>query len=150
MGWEEFAVLLPETSLEAASEVAERLLTCLRENIITGVGIVTASIGVSNFPAVADEALSLLQEAEQALAVAKFQGRNRVVLAPSKESNSEDHTDEQTAWADLVQEAQSSILNERQSRVKSHLNVAAEFGNWLEQGQNLVTKESPENSNVSD
>ncbi|ACV68796.1 sensor domain-containing diguanylate cyclase [Desulfohalobium retbaense] len=76
-GGEEFALLLPETDLDGAREVAERL----RARVATldfGMGrFVTASLGVAQ--ARAEDDLSALQDrADQALYRAKMAGRNQV------------------------------------------------------------------------
>ena len=80
-GGEEFAVLLPTTSLSRASLVAERLRMHIEEEpIMTSAGAisVTVSIGVAE-QAGHDESLdSLLHRADLALLEAKRSGRNRV------------------------------------------------------------------------
>ncbi len=87
-GGEEFAVLLPETQLEEALEIAERLRRAALEPIVVG-GIelnITISIGVTD--ADGDIGLShLLQRADAALYQAKREGRNRVVVLKSKSSS---------------------------------------------------------------
>jgi diguanylate cyclase (GGDEF)-like protein/PAS domain S-box-containing protein len=87
LGGEEFAAILPETTSEAALEVAERLRVR-----IAGVEVpvpgntdqtlsVTVSIGVATrIPGDADMQ-PLLQRADKALYAAKTAGRNRVILA---------------------------------------------------------------------
>jgi two-component system cell cycle response regulator len=86
-GGEEFAVLLPRTHLAGAITVAERIwkeLGALRLELIQGSGEsfqVTASLGVSGFPN--RTVLSpdqLLLTADEALARAKSEGRNRICL----------------------------------------------------------------------
>src|SRR5262249_11152798 len=49
-GGEEYAVILPETLMIDAVQVAERIRERVSENIYTGVGHITASIGVANYP----------------------------------------------------------------------------------------------------
>ncbi|MGM0598464.1 MAG: diguanylate cyclase [Candidatus Rifleibacteriota bacterium] len=81
-GGEEFAVILPETDLEGAILFAERL----REKVeVAGFEgpehelKVTISIGVSSLPVhKADTALEMIKLADDALYVAKENGRNRV------------------------------------------------------------------------
>jgi diguanylate cyclase (GGDEF)-like protein len=83
-GGEEFAIILPETNLQAASEAAERL----RQNIaklpiLTSQAPikVTVSLGVATVDAKTPDILSLLSQADDALYMAKSQGRNRVCVA---------------------------------------------------------------------
>jgi diguanylate cyclase (GGDEF)-like protein len=81
-GGEEFCILLPETDLAGALAVAERV----RRNVETEhfpvrdhSYRVTVSLGVScHYPATADDAQRLLQEADQALYESKQNGRNQV------------------------------------------------------------------------
>lgn len=139
-GGEEFAVLLPETGLTSVLDVAERLRMRIRANVVPGVGLITASIGVSTFPDNSEEPVGLVQSAEQALAVAKYQGRDRVVVSPAARSPSTDPA----AWADLVKEAKIRVVSERQSQLKSRLTVDPEYASWLSRSPGFVKKKSGE------
>jgi diguanylate cyclase (GGDEF)-like protein len=79
-GGEEFTVILPETPLEDASLVAERIRKMIAECDFPGVGTITASIGVSNFPVNALGKEDLIRVADQALYVAKNNGRDKVAF----------------------------------------------------------------------
>jgi diguanylate cyclase (GGDEF)-like protein len=79
-GGEEFVAVLPETGLEAAVEVAERLRLTLAARIFEG-RRVTLSIGAAEFPAHGDDAQRLIAAADAALYRAKDAGRNRVERA---------------------------------------------------------------------
>ena len=85
LGGEEFALLLPETTLEGALAVAERARISFEASDVHPRGgeslNVTASFGVADFPASADRG-SLLYDADQALYAAKHLGKNRVAAAP--------------------------------------------------------------------
>lgn len=89
IGGEEFAIVLTETSLNSAMEVAERLRLAIKSIQIPMVGQIAASFGVAEYPSSAQTARDLLAIADAALYKAKRQGRDRVVQAPSAESNSE-------------------------------------------------------------
>jgi diguanylate cyclase (GGDEF)-like protein len=83
-GGEEFVVLLPATSHEAALAVAQRLSQCVKDLSLpheaSTHGIVTVSIGVATVaPSESSAPASLLAAAEDALRAAKTAGRNRVV-----------------------------------------------------------------------
>jgi diguanylate cyclase (GGDEF)-like protein len=81
-GGEEFAVLLPDTDIAAALEIAERVRAAIAEVTLPGTGVpVTVSIGVAGFPGHASTLERLDRLADAALYVAKRQGRNRVELA---------------------------------------------------------------------
>jgi diguanylate cyclase (GGDEF)-like protein len=81
IGGEEFVVILPETNISGAIEVASRLLNAVRENpveTIKGLLPVTVSIGISS--AAIDRATDekqLLLDADQALYRAKNNGKDR-------------------------------------------------------------------------
>lgn len=88
-GGEEFVVLLPETALVTAAEVAERLRRSVEMLAVAGEGDAvirpTVSIGVATASAAADSLGSLdqlLAVADQAMYLAKRSGRNRVVSEP--------------------------------------------------------------------
>jgi diguanylate cyclase (GGDEF)-like protein len=84
VGGEEFAILLPETPMDAAGLVADRV----RQNVAAvrlpreagEVGL-TCSIGVSQLTADDVSLETLLTRADQALYRAKAGGRNRVMLS---------------------------------------------------------------------
>jgi two-component system, cell cycle response regulator len=88
IGGEEFAVVLTETTLERATEVAERLRLAIKALEIPDVGSVTASFGVAEAPFCAQTGRELLACADTAMYAAKEQGRDRVVQADRASENS--------------------------------------------------------------
>jgi diguanylate cyclase (GGDEF)-like protein len=88
-GGEEFAVILPETDLEGALEVGERIRERLAKEAFVpdpqGPPVaVTVSIGVAEFPRDGEKAEALLNAADGALYQAKKKGRDRVVATDQK------------------------------------------------------------------
>jgi diguanylate cyclase (GGDEF)-like protein len=79
-GGEEFVVLLPETGLERAVEVAERICEAVRHGVFQGEQI-TLSVGVASYPGQGTTLESLIASADAALYNAKREGRDRVVRA---------------------------------------------------------------------
>ena len=79
-GGEEFAVILPETAVAGALELAERLRAAASASAIApGQAVnLTVSIGVAAFPEDAETDKALLAAADGALYAAKQAGRNRV------------------------------------------------------------------------
>lgn len=82
LGGEEFALLLANIDDGKATAAAERLRALLAEQIIPGVGNISVSIGVAACPAHATSQRSLYAASDEALYVAKNEGRNRVAVAP--------------------------------------------------------------------
>ena len=83
-GGEEFAVILPNTDLEGAEEVAERIRQAIAKNTIQyqdRIISVTASIGVAVIDSDNARYEDLISNADLALYDAKAAGRNRVCLA---------------------------------------------------------------------
>lgn len=81
-GGEEFAVLLPDTEVPAAIEIAERIRAAIAEISLPGTDVfVTTSIGVGGFPHHVSTLERLERLADAALYLAKRHGRNRVEQA---------------------------------------------------------------------
>ncbi len=90
-GGEEFAILLPDTEVPAALEIAGRVRAAVAEISLAGTDVsVTASIGVVGFPDHATSLDRLEWLADAALYLAKRQGRNRVELADPAYADSPD------------------------------------------------------------
>ena len=84
-GGEEFAVLLPETSVDEALSIAERLRQSIEEYPFVNREkqpnqCLTISLGIANYPTDANSILELLDHADAALYQAKRSTRNCVCL----------------------------------------------------------------------
>lgn len=77
-GGEEFILILPETGLEGALIVAEKIRKSIGDYDFPAVGHVTVSIGVTNYKAY-DEYQDLFKRLDDALYRAKSQGKNTVI-----------------------------------------------------------------------
>lgn len=82
-GGEEFCLLFPNTLLEESVRIAERIRRLINEVELEGVGQISASIGVANFPLHASDPDELFERADEALYKAKQQGRNKVYVFDS-------------------------------------------------------------------
>ncbi|WP_051938073.1 GGDEF domain-containing protein [Ferriphaselus sp. R-1] len=82
LGGEEFAVILPETGVETALEVAERLRETISASEVAlsdGLRIhFTVSIGAASINNIASNIDTLLRESDRALYKAKLTGKNKV------------------------------------------------------------------------
>ena len=84
IGGEEFCAVLPGLEDVDAYSVAERLRDAVRKTV--SVLPVTVSLGISTFPAHADERDALLAQADAALYASKRGGKNRTTIAGGDES----------------------------------------------------------------
>ena len=139
-GGQEMAVILPETSQAHTMEVAQRLRQAIRFQPAPGVGVITVSIGVCSFPDCAENAQALLKGAQQALDVAKYEGRDRV-----REAETSEHVVAgQIPWDELANRAKLSVIGERQANLhlQSRLSIAPEYAAWMTRMPQLVKKKS--------
>jgi len=81
-GGEEFIILLPETNLDTAAELLNRLRASIAKHVVAKIGrAVTLSFGVSEF-ASADTPDDVVKRVDQALYRSKETGRNKVTCLP--------------------------------------------------------------------
>lgn len=81
-GGEEFLIVLPNTDIESAAQIAERLRSSVEGAKIPVEGFelqITISCGVSEYPAHGETQAAFLAAADKALYAAKNGGRNKVV-----------------------------------------------------------------------
>jgi diguanylate cyclase (GGDEF)-like protein len=79
-GGEEFFVLMPETEIEAAAEIADAVRRRLAAERLPA-GHITLSFGLAEFPSHGDSGEALIAVADAALYQAKRKGRDQVVVA---------------------------------------------------------------------
>ncbi len=91
-GGEEFVVVLPETKIENGEIVAEKIREAIekahfRNQAAQPNGNVTVSLGLASFEPSLESANELVNQADQALYIAKKSGRNRCVVFNATENN---------------------------------------------------------------
>ncbi len=88
-GGEEFIILMPETEINNALEICERLRAAVEGATFQGkneAAYLTVSIGLSGYPGQGETPEDLVKAADQALYQAKQDGRNKVVYREQDES----------------------------------------------------------------
>ena len=132
-GGDQFAVILPETPNKDVAVVVDRLRENINNLVIPNAGAITVSMGMATYPDHSKDAEELIMLSEHALYLAKYQGRNRIVEAPTSEMRVESN-----AWLELAKYAKQAVSAERRERAKSHLSSRADYANWL-----LKAKDNP-------
>ena len=84
-GGEEFAIILPQTPIDLATVVAERVRTATNRLDLMGVdqlpqGRFSVSLGVSSFPRDARDDAELVNHSDIALYIAKSEGKDQIVV----------------------------------------------------------------------
>jgi diguanylate cyclase (GGDEF)-like protein len=86
IGGEEFIILLPDTKLPDAIQLAERIRKCVEQFPFEEIGNMTISLGVTEFKQT-DHKERLLQRVDSAMYQAKENGRNRLESIGGGEEN---------------------------------------------------------------
>ncbi|MEI7250005.1 GGDEF domain-containing protein [Pectobacterium versatile] len=92
-GGEEFLALLPDTDIEQAAEIAERLRKKVEKMPLPIPENITISLGVTCFIPGEEQIDSVLKIADDALYQAKHEGRNRVVTKTVPDSSIKSETE---------------------------------------------------------
>lgn len=77
-GGDEFAALLPETDIETAKVIAQRILDTLNRTVHPQGGPLSASIGVAGTPHEPQDKEAIMKAADDTMYISKKGGRNRV------------------------------------------------------------------------
>ena len=105
LGGEEFAIVMPQTNLNGAIQVAEKLRKELESNPHAIAGCTTASFGIAERLR-AESFKRWYKRADQAMYIAKESGRNRVMPSSIEDAHSLSNIDLhwQAAWSSGSQE----------------------------------------------
>lgn len=86
-GGEEFVVLLPDTAVEQACVIANRLRLATGKSSVSGMPDYTVSVGVATASDGSESSMSLIARADDALYQAKHAGKDRIAIAKGLESS---------------------------------------------------------------
>ena len=92
-GGDEFIVLMPETTIDNAQTLGERLRSALASDPLLIERNVTGSVGVASFPQHGGTIEDIIRQADQAMYQSKSSGGNRVCVPPSSSSSQETSTE---------------------------------------------------------
>ena len=86
LGGDEFTLILPQTGMDGAMVVAERMRAAVENHTfaLAERGSITISLGVAVFPHHGTDSISLIRAADRVLYQAKRSGRNRVAACEAK------------------------------------------------------------------
>ncbi len=140
LGADEFVVLLPEVANEAeAMETAARIVQALREPMMASGQecFITASVGVSVFPAHGLTVADLLRHADVAMDLTKTQGRNNAMLYdPQQASKGRVRLDLDTALHKALERKELVLYYQPKVDVRTSKMVGAEaLMRWIRDGQ---------------
>lgn len=89
-GGDEFVVLMPDTSIEHARVLGERLRTWLANDSLLNKRGVTGSFGVASFPMHGATIEEVIRQADRAMYLSKTAGGNRISMPPSLHESAPD------------------------------------------------------------
>jgi diguanylate cyclase (GGDEF)-like protein len=113
-GGDEFVILMPETNVDQARQLAGKLRSCVASDAMLREKNISASFGIAAFPLHGSTPQELIQVADASMYVSKHQGGNAVSTA--------DHydTDEARRWKRDVLEAYLGVELNRQFTTGPH------------------------------
>ena len=97
-GGEEFVILLYNTSIAAAANIADKIRNIVRDSTVNADGSplnITISLGVSSFPMPSMNAENLVKNADTALYYSKEHGRDQVSVYNSSMEERDDEEEEE-------------------------------------------------------
>ena len=107
-GGDEFVILMPETSVEQAHQLANKLRGWVASDPLLSEKNITASFGIAGFPVHGSTPQELIQVADSSMYVSKHQGGNSVSVAEQGDPN------DRKRWKKDVLEAYLGVTLKRQ------------------------------------
>ncbi|HEY97307.1 MAG TPA: diguanylate cyclase [Dehalococcoidia bacterium] len=131
-GGDEFAILLPQTTIEAASQVTERVREAIENELDTGDINITASIGLASWPEDGMSHSDIIAAADLTLYRAKWSGGNRIFCASGTLSNlyfaesDQSKKDSNNRIVSIIYNLAETI-DSRTTRTRNHSKKVAEY-----------------------
>jgi diguanylate cyclase (GGDEF)-like protein/putative nucleotidyltransferase with HDIG domain len=131
-GGDEFAILLPQTTIEAASQVTERVREAIESELDTGDINITASIGLASWPEDGMSHSDIIAAADLTLYRAKWSGGNRIFCASGTLSNlyftesDQSKKDSNNRIVSIIYNLAETI-DSRTTRTRNHSKKVAEY-----------------------
>jgi diguanylate cyclase (GGDEF)-like protein/putative nucleotidyltransferase with HDIG domain len=144
-GGDEFAVLLPQTTIEAASQVTERVRESIATELDTGDINITVSIGLASWPEDGMGHSDIIAAADLTLYRAKWSGGNRIYCASGTLSNlyfaeSDTSKTNNNRIVSIIYNLAETI-DSRSSRTRNHSKRVAEYALTLGKSLGINTME---------
>lgn len=145
-GGEEFSIILPETSMEKALEIAENLRKIIEDTYFEGEesqpsGKLTASMGVSTYPDKAKSDIELIKSADDALYRAKFFSKNKVEAYASILDDITKNIDEKDIELVTSIKTLISVINAKDRYTYGHTERVVIYSKLLAEKLNLSKKD---------
>ena len=147
-GGDEFAILLPNTPLDAAIQVSDRVRKKIAADIESGHIPVTASLGLASWPADGISATEVIAAADSALYLAKRTGGNRSqcasgTLLPLEETTETIPSPTETRNGETLSTiyALAITVDARDHYTRHHSKKAGEYATALAEALNLAPSE---------
>lgn len=107
-GGDEFVILMPETTVESARQLASKLRAWIASDVLLRDKNITASFGIAGFPIHGSTPQELIQVADSSMYLSKHQGGNSVSTAEQGD------TSDRKRWKKDVLEAYLGVTLKRQ------------------------------------